>query len=75
MEEDGAGDTVHVLRVRGEERAVVVEGGRVVVIDVVIAIGRCEREEVVHGECVNLAAVRATIFDFGAAYRLVAMMD
>ena len=34
--------------------------------------GWCEGEKVVHGQGVDLAAVRAAIFDFGAAYGFVA---
>ncbi len=43
----------------------ILEGGWVVV-------GRRKGEEVVHGEPVDLTAVRAAVFDFGAAYRFVA---
>lgn len=66
MGEDRAGDAVHVLRARGQERAALLKGRWVV------AGGWCEGEKVVHGEGVDLAAVRAAIFDFGAAYGLVA---
>ena len=67
MGEDRVGDAVHVLRARGQERAALRKGRWVVA-----GGGWCEGEKVVRGEGVDLAAVRAAIFDFGAAYGLVA---
>lgn len=65
MGEDRAGDVVHVLRARGQEGPVLFEDGW-------MPVGWCEGEEVVHGECVDLAAVWAAVFDFGASDWFVA---
>lgn len=65
MREDRAGDAVQVLRARGQERPSFLKGGWG-------AVGCCEGEEVVHGEGIDLAAVGAAVFDFGAADGFVA---
>ena len=65
MGEDRGGDAVQVLRARGQERAALLKGRWV-------ADGWCEADKVVRGKGVDFAAVRAAIFDFGAAYGFVA---
>ena len=65
--EDGAGDALHVLGARNEDRAMILEGGR-------NTIRRFGSEEVVYGQRVDLAAVGAAVFDFGDSHGLVAAM-
>ena len=63
--EDGAGDALHVLCARDEERAMILKGGR-------ITIRGFGSKEVVYGQRVDLAAVGAAVFDFGDSHGLVA---
>ena len=63
--EDGAGDALHVLCARNEDRAMILKGRR-------NTIRRFGSEEVVYGQRVDLAAVGAAVFDFGDSHGLVA---
>ena len=63
--EDGAGDALHVLCARDEDRTMVLKGGRITI----LGFGS---EEVVYGQRVDLAAVGAAVFDFSDSYGLVA---
>ena len=63
--ENGAGDALHVLCARDEDRAMILKGWR-------ITIPGFGSEEVVYGQRVDLAAVGAAVFDFGDSHGLVA---
>ena len=65
MGEDGAGDALHVLCARDQDRAMMLKGGR-------ITIRGFGSEEVVYGQRVDLAAIGAAVFDFGDSHGLVA---
>ena len=66
--ENGAGDALHVLCARDEDRAMILKGGR-------ITIPGFGSEKVVYGQRVDLAAVGAAVFDFGDSHGLVAAVS